>query len=180
MAFRVVDAGAFYAGLPASSEEIHHTTPQVISEVSHVKGRHGITDALVDAGRLVIEEPPPESTRAATEAARRTGDLGSLSGADISVLGLAVHLGADLVTDDFALSNAAAGAGVRTIPVMTRGPRRTGRWRYYCGTCGTSGGISGGISGDGTCSRCGGRMRRRLGGDGRRDPASSMYGRGGA
>ncbi|CAI9832432.1 Nucleic acid-binding protein (fragment) [Nitrosopumilaceae archaeon] len=175
MAFRVVDAGAFYAGLPASSEDIHHTTPQVISEVSHVKGRHGITDALVDAGRLVIEEPPPESTRAATEAARRTGDLPSLSSADISVLGLAVHLGADLVTDDFALSNAAAGAGVRTIPVMTRGPRRTGRWIYYCGTCG----ISGGTSGDGTCKRCGGKMRRRLDGDGRRDPASSMYGRGG-
>ncbi|CAI9832247.1 Nucleic acid-binding protein (fragment) [Nitrosopumilaceae archaeon] len=156
MAFRVIDAGAFYAGLPASSEEIHHTTPQVISEVSHVKGRHGITDALVDAGRLVVRDPPEGAVRAAREAARSTGDLGSLSGADLSVLGLAVHLGADLVTDDYALSNAAAGAGVRTIPVMTRGPGRTGRWEYYCPTCGTSGGTE--------CKRCGGPMRRRLAG----------------
>lgn len=153
----MLDAGAFYAGMPFASQETYHTTPLVLGEVSHVKGRHGAVAALIDAGRLVVSEPGPGAVARAAGAARRTGDADGMSEADVSVLALAAELRGELVTDDFAVSNAAASMGIRVLPVATRGIRDAGRWVRYCPACGLD-------LDSGECPRCGGPARRRLAG----------------
>lgn len=156
MAFRVLDASAFYAGVPFASPETYHTTPQVYDEVRHIKRSHGALEALIDVGRLVISEPGKEHTESAISAAKRTGDHPELSEQDISVIALCMELGGGLVSDDYAVSNVAKFSGLEVSPVMTGGIRRTGRWTYYCPACKRA------RPGGRECAGCGGRLRRRL------------------
>ena len=153
----MLDASAFYAGVPFASQEAYRTTPGVLAEVSHIKGRFGAIDALIEAGRLAVAEASAEWTGRARKAAAESGDIGSLSDQDVSVLALAAELGADIITDDYAVSNAAALMGVRARPVMTAGIRRAGRWVSHCTGCGRRG-----PAGASECPLCGGRLGRRL------------------
>lgn len=178
MASRALDASAFYAGLPFASTEACHTTPAVLAEVSHIKGRFGAIDGLIEAGRIVVAEPGAGSVRRARRAAAGSGDSGSLSEQDVSILALAFEIGADLVTDDFAVSNAAAFMGVRAVPVMTGGIRRAGRWTVRCAACGWRA-AAGSAS---ACPECGGILRRRLasGGAGAGAGGAAVTGRAGS
>lgn len=162
MGSRALDASAFYAGVPFSSTEACHTTPAVLAEVSHIKGRFGAIDGLIEAGRIIVAEPSVKSVKGAMKAAAGSGDAGSLSEQDVSILALAAEIGADLVTDDFAVSNAAAFMGVRAVPVMTGGIRRAGRWIVRCAACGKRPAAEGASA----CPECGGPLRRRLGAGG--------------
>lgn len=165
MGSRALDASAFYAGVPFSSPGACHTTPGVLAEVSHIKGRFGAIDGLVEAGRIVVGEPGAGSVEGARKAAAESGDAGSLSEQDVSILALAAELGADLVTDDFAVSNVAALMGVRVVPVMTGGIKRAGRWVARCARCGLQQ-----AAGAAACQECGGPLRRRLDSGGKRRP----------
>ena len=153
----MLDASAFYAGVPFASPESYRTTPAVLAEVSHIKGRFGAIEGLIEAGRLVVAEASAEGLARARRAASESGDLGSLSAQDVSVLALAAELGADIITDDYAVSNAAALLGVRARPVMTAGIRRSGRWVPWCAGCGREA-----PPGEPACPLCGGRLVRRL------------------
>ena len=157
MGSRALDASAFYAGVPFLSPDVCHTTPAVLAEVSHIKGRFGAIGGLVDAGRIIVSEAGPDGIRKAREAAAETGDLGSLSEQDVSILALAAELGAELVTDDFAVSNAAALMGVRGVPVMTGGIKRAGTWVGRCAGCGRRA-----DRGEARCPECGGPIKKRL------------------
>ncbi|RNJ80027.1 MAG: nucleotide-binding protein [Nitrosopumilus sp. H8] len=155
MAFRILDASAFYAGIPFSSTAKYHTTPQVYDEIRHIKKSHGALEMLLDTGRLELASPSKESTAAAVAASKRTGDYAQLSGQDISVIALCMELGGELVSDDYAVANVAGYSGIRVAPVMTRGIRRTGRWIYYCPGCKTA------RSGT-ECRVCGAQLKKRL------------------
>ena len=157
MGSSVLDASAFYAGVPFASPETYRTTPAVLAEVSHIKGRFGAIEGLIEAGRLVVAEASAGGVARARRAAAESGDLGSLSAQDVSVLALAAELGADIITDDYAVSNAAALLGVRARPVMTAGIRRSGRWVPWCAGCGRAA-----PAGESACPVCGGRLARRL------------------
>lgn len=153
----MLDASAFYAGVPFASQASYRTTPGVLAEVAHIKGRFGAIDGLVEAGRIVVAEASAEWAERAERAAAESGDLGSLSAQDLSVLALAAEHGADIVTDDYAVSNAAALMGLRARPVMTAGIKRSGRWELRCRACGR-----GAPRGSAECPACGGRLGRRL------------------
>ena len=155
---KVLDASAFYAGVPfGSGGGPYYTTPLVMGEVAHIKRGHGALDALVDSGRLRVREPSAGSVRRAEEASRRTGDFGQLSEQDISVLALCLEGGGrGVVTDDFAVSNVAGSLGVRVHPVMTGGIRHRGVWIHYCPGCRRS------FRGAGECPLCGAALRRKL------------------
>ncbi len=156
MAFRVLDASAFYAGVPFGSSAECCTTPLVYEEVRHIKRDHDALGVLIETGRLRIMEPGPGSTEAAERAARKTGDLRQLSRQDVSVVALGLEVGGDIVTDDFAVSNVARSLGIVALPVMTGGIRDAGRWIHYCPGCRRRQGRGS------ECDRCGTPLRRRL------------------
>ncbi len=123
----VHDAPGLFAGLPLLLPGEHYTTPQVVEEVVDRESRERLERAL-NLGRLRVEKPSR-----LVEAHR------GLSGADVSVLSLAIELRRRLggrvvvVTDDYALQKEASKRGLEYMPVKTLGfekaDRLTGRGR---------------------------------------------------
>ena len=155
MAFRVLDSTAFYAGIPFSSNEPNYTTSLVYGEIEHIKKDHDAIQILIETKRLMICNPEHQFVITATNTAKKSGDIPNLSDEDISTIALSLQLNAELVTDDFAVSNVAKNLGIKVIPVMTNGIKNIITWKYYCPGCKTN------FSKITECPRCGNRLKRK-------------------
>ena len=155
MAFRVLDSSAFYAGIPFSSNESSYITSLVYNEIEHIKKDHDAVQILIETKRLTINEPEDEFITASIDAAKKSGDFSNLSDGDISTIALSLQLGAELVTDDFAVSNVAKNLNIKVIPVMTDGIKNVIIWKYYCPGCKTN------FSKVSECPQCGNRLKRK-------------------
>ena len=121
MAFRVLDSSAFYAGIPFSSNETSYITSLVYDEIKHIKKDHDAVQILIETKRLMISDPEHRFIITANNAAKKSGDFSNLSDEDVSTIALSLQLKAELVTDDFAISNVAKNLSIKVIPVMTSG-----------------------------------------------------------
>ena len=74
MVFRVLDATAFYAGIPFSSNDSFMTTSIVYREIEHIKSKHGALDMLQQTNRLQIRDPKEETIKIVNQTAEKTGD----------------------------------------------------------------------------------------------------------
>ena len=155
MAFRVLDSSAFYAGIPFSSNEISYITPLVYNEIEHIKKDHDAVQILIETKRLTIFEPEQQFTLAVNNAAKKSGDFPNLSEEDVSTIALSLQLQAELVTDDFAVSNVAKNLNIKVIPVMTNGIKNIITWVYYCPGCKTN------FSNTIECPNCGNALKRK-------------------
>ena len=156
MVFRVLDASAFYAGIPFASQEKNYTTPAIFDEIKHIKKNHEAINALIDTRRLEIIEPDQRYVEKVLSKAKNTGDFHNLSKEDISVIALCIQLKAELITDDFAVSNTARHLNLNVIPVMTSGITRIVDWVYFCPGCQKT------FSQISQCPLCGNKLRRKL------------------
>ena len=138
MDFRILDASAFYAGVPFRSSSDCYTTSLVYDEIKHIKKNHDALGTLLETNRLKIREPDSESTKAATDAAKDTGDYPQLSKQDLSVIALGIELEGEIISDDFAISNVARNLGLKISPIMTQGIKDVGKWVHYCPGCRTN------------------------------------------
>jgi len=156
LVFRVLDASAFYAGIPFASQEKSYTTPAVFEEIKHIKKNHEAIAALLDTKRLVIIDPDVKYIEEVLLKAKNTGDFHNLSKEDISVIALCIQLKAEMITDDFAVSNVARHLNLNVIPVMTSGITRVVDWIYFCPGCQKT------FSHISECPLCGNKLRRKL------------------
>ena len=155
MGFKVLDATAFYAGIPFSSQDRYYVTSLVYDEIKHIKKNHGALEILLDSKRLIIQEPNHEFLRTVRNSAKETGDLHSLSDGDISSIALSLELDTELISDDYAVSNVAKQTGKIIKPLMTKGIETIGKWIHYCSPCGIS-------SDKSICPNCGNKLRKKL------------------
>ncbi len=156
MDFRILDASAFYAGVPFRSSNDYYTTSLVYDEIRHIKKNHGALEILLETNRLKIREPDEESTKVATKAAKDTGDFPQLSKQDISIIALCIEMNGEIVSDDFAISNVAKNLGLKISPIMTQGIKDVGKWIHYCPGCRTN------HANRKECPVCGTRLKRKL------------------
>jgi UPF0271 protein len=154
--FRILDASAFYAGVPFRSSNDCYTTSQVYDEIKHIKKNHDALGTLLETNRLKIREPDAESTKAAVDAAKNTGDYQQLSKQDLSVIALCIELQGEIISDDFAISNVARNLGLKISPIMTQGIKDVGKWVHYCPGCRTN------HSSGNECPICGTPLKRKL------------------
>lgn len=156
----VLDTGAFLhsAGIQRISRthpDISecYTTPSVVAELQDLssKARLGI---LLEAG-LRVMDPDRESVRLAAEAAAARGEGESLSRTDIDLLGLALQLGAAIVSDDYPLQNVGRALGIHVEPLLQAGSKHL-RWKFRCRGCGRY------YRGPGECPVCGSPIQRKL------------------
>jgi len=147
----VLDASFFFGEFPAEGDLF--TVPSVIEELKDIRAK-GNFEKLSAQG-LRILSPSEESTGRVLTAAGKTRDIAVISGTDRDLLALALDLGADLVTDDFAIQNVALALGVKTVPILQRKARRV-RWRYRCSGCGRYADQAG------ECPVCGAAIKRKL------------------
>ncbi|HIH99443.1 MAG TPA: nucleotide-binding protein [Nitrosopumilus sp.] len=156
MDFRILDASAFYAGVPFRSSEEYYTTSLVYDEIQHIKKNQGVLGTLLETNRLKIREPEEQSTQAAIKAAKETGDFPQLSKQDISIIALGIETRGQIITDDFAISNVGKNIGLKIAPIMTKGIKDVGKWIHYCPGCKTK------HQGGKECSICGTMLKRKL------------------
>jgi len=153
---RVLDASAFYAGIPFGSQIESYTTPKVYDEIKHIKKNHDALGILLETKRLTIIEPEKEYTDVVIKMSKTTGDFNELSKEDISSIALCLKLNGELITDDFAVSNVAQNLGLNVSPLMTKGIKDVGNWVYYCPGCHKN------FSESIECPICGNQLRKKL------------------
>ena len=135
MVSRILDASAFYAGIPFASQEKNYTTPAVFDEIKHIKKNHDALNVLVETKRLEILDPQKEYITKVLTKAKEIGDFQNLSKGDISVIALCLQIGGELGTDDYAISNTAKQLSLKVIPIMTKGITEIKDWVYFCSGC---------------------------------------------
>ena len=156
MDFRILDASAFYAGVPFGSESDCYTTSLVYEEIKHIKKNHDALGTLLETNRLKIMDPDKESINSAIASAKQTGDYQQLSKQDISVIALCINLNGQIITDDFAITNVARNIGLKTSSIMTEGIQDVGKWVHYCPGCRTN------HTTGRECPMCGTPLKRKL------------------
>ncbi len=156
MVFRVLDATAFYAGIPFTSNDSFLTTTIVYEEIQHIKIKQGALDMLQQTNRLQIRDPNLESIRNVRDIAKKTGDIITISKQDISIIALALENKLELITDDFAVTNIAKQLKIQTSSLMTQGINKVGKWISYCSMCGKE------FSKEKECPICGNKLNRKL------------------
>jgi len=156
LASKVLDASAFYAGIPFLSQSEYCTTSLVYDEIKHIKKTHDALGVLLQTKRLEIKDPDTQYIESVNKVARKTGDQSNLSKQDISVIALSLELNLGLITDDFAVSNVAKNLKIQIYPLMTSGIQKVGNWIYYCPGCNKS------FSELSICPLCGNTLRRKL------------------
>jgi UPF0271 protein len=153
---RVLDASAFYAGIPFRSQIECYTTPLVYDEIKHIKKSHDALGILLETKRLSMIEPEKEFTEVVIKMSKTTGDFNQLSKEDMSSIALCLQLNGELITDDFAVSNVAKNLGLRVSPIMTLGIKDVGNWIHYCPGCHKN------FSKSTECPICGNQLRKKL------------------
>ena len=126
----VIDAAIFIQGMDVEGV----TTPKVVEEVKDPESRLFL-EGLINAGKVRVLMPSRGSVEAVREAAKRTGELGELSEADLEILALAYELKGVLFTDDYNLQNIAKTLGIE-FRTLKRGIKHVIRWNYVCIGCG--------------------------------------------
>jgi UPF0271 protein len=154
--FRILDASAFYAGVPFRSSNDCYTTSLVYDEIRHIKKNHDALGTLLETNRLKIREPDKESTKNAIIAAKDTGDFPQLSKQDISIIALCIEMNGEIISDDFAISNVVKNLGLKISPIMTQGIKDVGKWIHYCPGCRTN------HPNKKECPMCGTLLKRKL------------------
>jgi len=156
LVFRVLDATAFYAGIPFVSNDSFMTTSMVYDEIQHIKTKQGALEILQQTGRLQIRDPSKDSINIVIDGAERTGDNTTISEQDVSIIALALENKIELITDDFAVTNVAKQLKIKTSSLMTQGISTVGKWVSYCSMCGKE------FSKEKECPICGNKLNRKL------------------
>jgi UPF0271 protein len=152
----VLDASAFYTGVPFLSNSKFYTTNSVFKEVKHIKRSYGALEALIDAGKLKVIEPEELFLQQVISIAKKTGDFSRSSSADLSILALALQLKKTLISDDYAVGNIATLLKIPIKSMGTKGITEIRKWIPFCRTCGKA--YEPNIT---ECALCGSRLRRR-------------------
>ena len=156
MDFKILDASAFYAGVPFRTSDDCYTTSLVYDEIKHIKKNHGALETLLETNRLKIREPDIKSTETAMKASKNTGDFPQLSRQDISIIALAIEMKGEMISDDFAISNVAKNLDLKISPIMTKGIKDVGKWIHYCPGCRIN------YTTGKECASCGTQLKRKL------------------
>ena len=156
MDFRILDASAFYAGVPFQTSKVHFTTTLVYQEIQHIKKNQDILRTLIETNRLKVIEQEELPIEEAEIAAKESGDFAQLSEEDISIIALGIKTKGEIISDDFAISNVAKNIGLKISPVMTKGIKDVGNWIHYCPGCKTI------QKEKKECPNCGTTLKRKL------------------
>jgi len=156
LVFRILDASAFYAGIPFSTTDEFFTTSLIFDEIKHIKKNHDAIGTLMEAKRLKISDPDAEFVDKIKVASKKTGDFNQLSKQDISVIALCLQMNGEIITDDFAISNVAKNLNLKVLPLMTSGINDVGNWIHYCPGCKKN------FESGSECPLCGTQLKRKL------------------
>jgi len=157
----VVDAAGFFAGIQLRiSNGIAVTAKSVLNEVKDLNSKKMLEYAL-EAGKVIVLEPLKDYKEHVIKTAKKLGEAGKLSKADIDILTLtyqALRSGCNVVvvTDDKSVQNVALALGAKILGIKYRALKKPRRHVYVCPICGY-------VSNEpGLCPRCGVKLVRKV------------------
>jgi len=153
---KILDASAFYAGVPFLSAENYFTTPLIYDEIKHIKKNHDAIEILIETKRLNLIQPDSKIVSTIISQAKKNGDFSNLSKQDMSAIALCLEMKGEIITDDFSVSNVSKNLGLKVIPIMTSGIKDVGSWVHYCPGCRKN------FFDKTECPLCGNKLKRKL------------------
>ncbi len=112
-----------------------YTTPEVAKEIKPGGHSWRLMEFLMSRG-MEIKEPSKKAVDIVKKTAMKTGDIASLSPADIEALALAYELNATLLTDDYSMQNVAKELNIKYESVIEEGIKEKFYWIFRCKSCG--------------------------------------------
>lgn len=127
----VADSSVFILGKELEGELI--TVPAVERELLDIRSK-----SLLHIYGARVESPTLEYLRRVKDAAQETGDIRTLSQADLDVLAKALEYGAVLATDDYAVQNVALYLGIKIESIAQPAIKRRLKRTLRCFACGAA------------------------------------------
>lgn len=158
----VLDSSAFIQGFTEFAGARCVTSQTVLDEVLGRGVLHARVRNMVEQQVIKVLRPDGASLRKSMEAARVTGDLKKLSGADLEVIALALDerrkgFRPVVVSDDYSMQNVATKLRLSSTGAALPGIRRQLSWIWYCPGCFRT---YENVEGD-VCLACGTRLKRK-------------------
>jgi UPF0271 protein len=130
----VLDTSALLAGRPLGPGEDTVVPSAVLAELRPGGRDRRHLDHLLAAGARLVEAAPADQARVRDEA-KKGGEIGRLSAADIDVLAVALELAGEVATDDYTVQNLARRLGVPIRGVQQDGITEEYRFVPRCTGC---------------------------------------------
>ena len=127
----VADSSVFILGKELEGELI--TVPAVERELLDIRSK-----SLLHIYGARVESPTVEYLTRVRDAAQETGDIRTLSQADLDVLAKALEYGAVLATDDYAVQNVALYLGIKIESIAQPAIKRRLKRTLRCFACGAA------------------------------------------
>lgn len=146
----VLDSSAIFSRhIPDSG----YITPEVEMEIKDSSSAMDIM-SHINSGRVSVRCASSQNIDKVAKVAKGTGD--ALSRTDITVIALALDIGATIVTDDYGILNVAKRMGISCTPAKTVGINELLTWGKKCTGCGRKYSSDH----DGECEVCGSPLKR--------------------
>ena len=130
----ILDTSALLAGRPLGPGDDTVVPSAVLAELSPGGRDRRHLDNLLAAGARLAEAAPADQARVRDEA-KKGGEIGRLSAADVDVLAVALEIGGEVATDDYTIHNLARRLGVPTRGVDQPGIQEEFRFVPRCTGC---------------------------------------------
>ena len=154
---KLLDTSAIIRSDLNFSEGIYFVTGKVLQELSD-ENIKSIVNSAVKKGLVKIAEPADDSIQRVVDAAAETGDVKFLSETDIEILAAALERNLTIVTDDYAIQNAARKLNLNYETQVQEGIKQEIKWAFACEGCGKKYGAADSRR---VCDICGSRVRRK-------------------
>ncbi|MEM3403667.1 MAG: PIN domain-containing protein [Nitrososphaeria archaeon] len=137
----VLDSSAFIFGFSTSPPLKSYTTQEVVKEICKNEFTKTKIEIYVAQGSIEVISPPEDFLKKVLTVTQNTSDLKYLSKTDLSVIALALFLKKTLnqkvvlVSDDYAIQNAASILKIEFKSLKAKGIEKQIIWEIYCPAC---------------------------------------------
>ncbi|MHA1513680.1 MAG: NOB1 family endonuclease [Candidatus Hodarchaeales archaeon] len=154
----ILDSTAFirldFPRIQTIEESTFLTTYSVREELKDFRSRMNL-DTMLHSNRLTLISPDPNNIKAMTERLKRVDPIRKLSLTDIEILTLTLEENGVLITNDFAIQNAAHQFKIKTQVVSGKKIKYTRKGILKCTSCNKKFKLQ-----TDSCPDCGGKLKQ--------------------
>ena len=154
----ILDSTAFirldFPRIQTIEESTFLTTYSVREELKDFRSRMNL-DTMLHSNRLTLISPDPNNVKAMTERLKRVDPIRKLSLTDIEILTLTLEENGVLITNDFAIQNAAHQFKIKTQVVSGKKIKYTRKSILKCTSCNKKFKLQ-----TDSCPDCGGKLKQ--------------------
>jgi UPF0271 protein len=112
----VADSNIFYMGIPFQSDSSlkYFITPDILSEIRHIKKKINGLDLLLSLGKVIVMDPSPENIKHIVNKIKLLGQFG-LSKPDCSIIALSFQMKLPIISTDYTIINTAKFLSLDTL-----------------------------------------------------------------